>query len=137
MTEEADLDRLADLDSLSLLYEDLACVLATVPAIQTGHPVLLWVVSLLERLEGGHKVVATSDTVGDHSLGDTSGHGTLDNGSDGVHRTDHLGLVLWWDVELDLLEEVFRGTEATNDQHVLKMELVKARGLKKIRESPT
>jgi hypothetical protein len=120
LTEEADLDRLADLDSLSLLYEDLACVLAPVPAIQTRHPVLLWVISLLERLEGGHQVVATGNTVGDHSLGDSGGHGALDDGSNGVHRPDHLGLVLGWDVELDLLEEVFRGTEATHDQHILK-----------------
>jgi hypothetical protein len=54
LTEKADLDRLADLDTLSLLYKDLAGVLATVPTVQTGNPVLLWVVSLLEGLKGGH-----------------------------------------------------------------------------------
>lgn len=123
MTEKADLYRLADLDTLTLLYEDLARVLAPVSAVQTGHPVLLRVVSLLEGLKGGHEVVTTGDTVGDHSLGDTGSHGTLDDGSNGVHRTDNLGLVLWWDVELDLLEEVFGSTETTDNQHVLEMRL--------------
>lgn len=124
MTEEADLDRLANLDSLSFLHKDLACVLAPVSAVQTGHPVLLRVISLLERLKSGHQIVSTGDTVGDYSLSDTGGHGTLDNGSDGVHRTDNLGLVLWWDVELDLLEEVLGRTEATDNQDVLKVKLV-------------
>lgn len=124
MTEEADLDRLTNLDSLSLLHKDLACVLAPVSAVQTGHPVLLWVISLLERLKSGHQIVSTGDAVCDHSLSDTGSHGTLDNGSNGVHRTDNLGLVLWWDVELDLLEEVFGRTEPTDNQDVLKVKLV-------------
>lgn len=54
LTEEADLDGLADLDTLALLHEDLAGVLASVTAIQTGHTVLLRVVSLLEWLQGCH-----------------------------------------------------------------------------------
>jgi hypothetical protein len=65
--------------------------------------------------------VATGDTVGNHSFGDTGSHGTLDDGSNRVHGTDNLGLILWWDVKLDLLEEVFRGTETTDNQDVLKM----------------
>lgn len=70
--------------------------------------------------------MATGDTVCNHSLGDTSSHGTLHDCSNRVHGTDNLGLILWWDVELDLLEEVFRGTKTTNNQDILKMKISKA-----------
>lgn len=119
MTEEADLDGLSDLNTLSFLYENLASIFASVSAVQTGYSVLFGVVTLFEWLQGGHQVVTTSDTVSDHSLGDTCCYSTLDDGSDGIHGTDDLGLVLRWDVKLDLLEEVLRGTETTDDQNIL------------------
>jgi hypothetical protein len=82
LTEETDFNWLSNLDTLALLNKDLAGVLASVPAVQTGDSVLLGVVSFLEGLESGHEVVSTSDTVGDNSFGDTSGDSTLDNGGD-------------------------------------------------------
>ena len=119
LSEERDLDRLADLDSLTLLHEDLACVLASILAIQRRHTVLLGVVTLLERLKCSHEVMTTGDTVCDNAFCDTSGDGTLDNGSDRVHWADDLGLELRRYVKLDLLEEVFGGTETTDDKDVL------------------
>lgn len=119
LAEEADLDGLADLDSLTFLHEDLPGVLAAVPTIKTRYSVLLGVVAFFEWLQRGHQVVSTCDTVGNHSLGDTGCHCTLDNGGHGVHRTDNLGLVLRGDVKLDLLEQILRGTESTNNQDVL------------------
>ena len=50
LSEKRDLDRLADLDPLTLLHKDLSGVLASVLAIQRWHTVLLRVVALLERL---------------------------------------------------------------------------------------
>lgn len=119
LTEEADLDWLANLDTLALLHEDLAGVLASVSAIQTGHPVLFRVVSLLEWLQRGHQVVSTSDTVSNHSLSNTCRDSTLDDGRHRVHGSDDLALILRRDVKLDLLEKVFGSTEATNNQHIL------------------
>jgi hypothetical protein len=107
LAEERDLDRLASLDTLTLLHENLTSVLATVLAVQTGHTVLLRMVALFEGLEGGHEVVSTSDTRCDDALRDTSSNGTLDNGGDRVHRSYNLGLELRRHVELDLLEEIF------------------------------
>lgn len=104
LTEERNLDRLARLDTLTLLNEDLTSVLATILAVQAGNTVLLGVVAFLEGLESGHKVMSTGDTRCDDTLGDTSSDGTLDNGSDRVHGPDNLGLELGRDVELDLLE---------------------------------
>lgn len=119
MSEEGNLDRLAALDLLALLDKNLAGELASVLAIERGHTVRLGMVTLLEGLESGHEVVATGDTVGDDSLGDTGGDGALDNGGDGVHGSDDLGLELRRDMQLDLLEEVLGGTETTDDQNVL------------------
>ena len=107
LSEERNLDRLADLDSLALLYEDLACVLAPVLSIERRHTVLFGVVTLLERLQGCHEVVATSNARGDDTLGNTSSDSTLHDGGDGVHGSDDLVLELRRDVQLDLLEEVF------------------------------
>ena len=119
MTEEAHLDGLPDLHPLSFLDKDLPSVLAAIAAIKARHPVLLRMVSFLERLQRGHQVVPTSHTVRDDPFGNTGSHGTLDDGSDGVHRTDNLGLILRRHVQFDLLEQIFRGTESSHDQHIL------------------
>lgn len=107
MSEERDLDRLANLDTLTFLHKDLASVLASVLSVERWDTVLFWVVALLERLESGHEVMSTSDTVCDDALSNTGSDGTLDDGSDGIHGSDDLGLELRRDVKLDLLEEVF------------------------------
>jgi hypothetical protein len=127
LTEEADLDRLPDLDTLTLLDKDLAGVLASVSAVQAGYSVLLRVVSLLEGLKSGHEIVSTSDTVGDNSLGDTGGNSTLNNGGYRVHRANNLSLILGRHVKLDLLEEVLGGTESTNNQNVLEKSSVRCK----------
>jgi hypothetical protein len=75
--------------------------------------------TFLERLKRGHEIMATSNTMCNDSLCDTSCDGTLDNGSDGVHRSNNLGLELRRDVEFDLLEEIFGSTESTNNENVL------------------
>lgn len=107
LSEERDLDRLANLDSLALLHEDLAGVFASVFAIERGHSVLFGVVAFFEGLQGCHEVVTTCNTRSDDTLGNTSSDSTLDDGGDGVHGTDDLVLELRRDVQLDLLEEVF------------------------------
>lgn len=119
LSEKRNLYRLANLDSLTLLHEDLACVLASVLAIERRHTVLLGVVTLLEGLQCSHEVVATRHTVCDNTFCDTSGDGALDDGSDGVHRADDFRLELRWYVKLDLLEEVLGSTETTNNQDIL------------------
>lgn len=119
LPEKADLDRIADLDPLPLLHEDLPRVLASVFAVQAGHAVLLRVVALFERLQRRHQVVAARDAGGDDALGDAGGDGAFDDGGDGVHGSDDFGLELRGDVEFDLLEEVFGGAEATDDEDVL------------------
>jgi hypothetical protein len=106
LSEERDLDGLSNLDTLALLHEDLASVLAPILSIERWHTVLLGMVALLERLERGHQVMTAGHTVGDNPLGDTCGDGALDYCGDGIHGTDDLGLELGRDVELDLLEEV-------------------------------
>jgi hypothetical protein len=107
LTEERNLDRLARLDTLTLLHKDLTSVLATILAVQARNTVLLGMVAFLEWLKSGHKVMPASDTRCDDTLGNTSGDGTFNNGSDRVHGSDNLGLELRGNVELDLLEEVF------------------------------
>ena len=119
LAEEGDLDRLADLDALALLHEDLARVLAAVLAVQARHPVLLRVVALLERLQRRHQVVPARDPRRHHPLRDARCDGTFDDRGDGVHRPNDLGLELRRDVQLDLLEEVLRGAEAADDEDVL------------------
>lgn len=119
LSEERDLDGLADLDSLTLLDEDLAGVLAPVLAIERRNAVLLGVVALLEGLQGSHEVVATRDTGSDDTLGNTGRDCTLHDGGDGIHGAYDLVLELRRHVQLDLLEEVFRCTETTNDKDVL------------------
>lgn len=76
--------------------------------------------ALFEGLQGRHEIVAASYTGGDDTFGDTSCDSAFDDGSNGVHRADDLGLELWGYVEFDLLEEVFGSSEATNDKDVLK-----------------
>ena len=56
---------------------------------------------------------------GNDALCDAGGDSTFDNGGDGIHRTNDLGLELRGNVQFDLLEEVFRGTKAANDQNIL------------------
>jgi len=77
--------------------------------------------AFFEGLECCHEVVTTSDTGGDDSLGDTGRDGAFDDGGDGVHGPDDFLLELGWDVEFDLLEEVFGSAEAANDEDVLKI----------------
>ncbi|KAI6753122.1 hypothetical protein HG531_005291 [Fusarium graminearum] len=120
LSEEGNLDRLAVLDLLALLDEDLAGEFAAILSVKGGYTVGFRVVALLERLKSSHEVVSTGDTVGDDSLCDTSSNSTLHNGSHGVHGSDNLGLELGGNVELDLLEEVLGGTETTDNQDVLK-----------------
>jgi hypothetical protein len=81
--------------------------------------------ALLEWLERGHEVMSTGDTVCDDAFCDAGGDGTLDNGSDRIHGTDDLGLELRWDVELDLLEEVFGCTETTDNKNVLHLSVLR------------
>jgi hypothetical protein len=121
LTEEANFDGLANFDPLSLLDEYLPGVLAAVTAIKTGNTVLFGVVAFLERLECGHQVVPTRNTVSDNSLCDTRSHGTLYNRSDRVHGSDNLGLILRRYVQLDLLKEILRGAESTDDEHILQL----------------
>jgi hypothetical protein len=119
LSEKRNLDWLANFDSLPLLHEDLASVLAAILAIERWDAVLFGVVALFEGLEGCHEVVPTCNTVCNNALSDTGCNSSLDNGSDRVHGTDDLGLELGWDVEFDLLEEVFGGAETTDDQDIL------------------
>lgn len=56
---------------------------------------------------------------GDDALSDAGGDGAFDDGGNRVHGADNFRLKLGGDVEFDLLEEVFRGAEAANDQDVL------------------
>ena len=72
-----------------------------------------------ERLESSHQIMASGDTGSDDTFSDTGGNCTLDNGSDGVHGTDYLGLELWWHVESDLLEQIFGSTETADDEDIL------------------
>lgn len=119
MPEEADFDRLADLDALPFLHEDLPGVLASVLSVETGHTILFGVMSFLEGLKSCHEVVPSSHAGCNDTLGDTSSNGTFDDGSDGVHRANDLGLKLRRDVELDLLEEILGRTETTHDENIL------------------
>jgi hypothetical protein len=121
LAEKADLDRLTDLDSLSLLHEYLSGILAPIPTIKTGNTVLLRVVSFFEGLECGHQIMSTRNTMGNHSFCDTCCHGALDNRSDGVHWSDDFGLILRRYVQLDLLEEILRCAEPTYYEHVLQL----------------
>lgn len=77
--------------------------------------------AFFERLEGCHEVVATSDAGCDDPLGDTRRDGAFDDGGDGVHGPDDFLLELGWNVEFDLLEEVFGSAEAADDEDVLQI----------------
>lgn len=85
LTEEADLDRLTDLYTLTLLHEDLSSVLAPVFAIQARNTVLFWVMAFFKWLQGGHQVVSTCDTGRHYTLSNSSCNGTFDNGGDRIH----------------------------------------------------
>lgn len=50
LSEKRNLDRLADLDTLPLLHENLSSILASVFSVERGHAILFGMVSLLERL---------------------------------------------------------------------------------------
>lgn len=130
LPEEADFDRFANLDALSFLHEDLPCVFAPVLAVETGHTVLFGVVAFFEGLKGSHQVVTTGNAGGNDTLRDTGCDGAFDDGSNGVHGANDFGLELRGDVEFDLLEKVFGGTEATDNEDVLEGKVSKcARGL--------
>ena len=75
--------------------------------------------ALLERLQRRHEVVAARDARRDDALGDAGRDGALDDGRDGVHGPDDFGLELRGHVQFDLLEEVFGGAEAADDEDVL------------------
>lgn len=119
LSEEADLHWLPNLHSLSFLHEDLPRVLAAILSIQRGNTVLFRVMAFSERLESSHQIMPSGDTGSDDTFSDTGSNCTLDNGSDRVHGTDYLGLVLWWHVESNLLEQIFGSTETANDKDVL------------------
>lgn len=82
LAEEGHLDRLADLDLLALLHEDLARKLAAVLAVERRHAVRLRVVALLERLQRRHEVVPAGHAVGDDALRDAGRDGAFDDGGD-------------------------------------------------------
>jgi len=63
--------------------------------------------AFLEGLESGHKIMSTCYTGCDDTFGDAGSNGTFDNGGDGIHGADDLGLELRWHMEFDLLKEVF------------------------------
>jgi hypothetical protein len=119
LSEERDLDGFAVLDLLTLLDEDLAGELAAVLSIERRHTISLGVIAFLKGLKSRHEVMSSSNTMSNNSLCDTSSNSTLDNGSHGIHGPDNLGLELGRDMELDLLEKVFGGTETTDNQDVL------------------
>ena len=104
LAEKRNLDRLANLDLLALLHKDLPGEFASIFAVEGGNTVSLRMIALLEGLQGGHKVVSTSDSVGDDTLGDAGCDGALDDSGNGVHGADDLGLELRRNMELDLLE---------------------------------
>lgn len=106
LSEEANLDWLADLDALALLYEYLPRVFASVFPVETRNPVLLGMVSFLERLQRSHEVMPSSDTRRDDSFSYACRDRTLDDCCHRVHGPDDLGLELRRNVELDLLEQV-------------------------------
>lgn len=119
LPEERNLDRFANLYSLTLLHEDLTSEFAPILAIKRRNTVLLGMVTLLEWLQGCHEVVSSSNTMRDDALGNASSDGTFDDCCHRVHRTHNLGLELGRHMELDLLEEIFRCTKTADDQHVL------------------
>jgi hypothetical protein len=106
LSEERHLDWLANLDTLTLLYEDLASVLASILSVQRWNTVLFWVVTLFEWLESRHEVMSAGNTMGNDTLGDTSCDSALYDSSDRVHGSDDLGLELRRHVKFDLLEKV-------------------------------
>lgn len=119
LSEERNLDGLAVLDLLTLLDEKLAGELASVLAVERGDTVSFGMITLLEWLESAHKVMATGNTVRYNTLTNTGSNGSLDNGGHGVDGTNNLGLELGRNMKLNLLEEVFRSTETTDDENVL------------------
>ena len=121
MPEEADLHWLPNLDPLSFLHEDLPCIFASIFTVQARYTVLFWVMAFFEGLQGRHEIVTASYTGGDDAFGDTGSDGAFNDGGDGVHRANDLGLELRGNVEFDLLEEVFGSTEATDDENILEV----------------
>lgn len=63
--------------------------------------------------------MAARDARGDDALGDAGRDGAFDDGRDRVHGPHHFGLELRGHVQLYLLEEVFGGAEAADDEDVL------------------
>ena len=90
LSEEADFDRFANLDTLTLLYEDLSSVFAPVLAVKTGNTILFGMMSLFEWLQSCHEIVATGDTGSNNTFCNTGGDSTLDDCGDGVHRANNL-----------------------------------------------
>ena len=82
LPEETNFDRLANLDSLTLLHKDLSGIFTSVFAIKTGHAVLFRMVAFLERLERSHEIMSTGDTGRDDSFCDTGSDSAFDDGRD-------------------------------------------------------
>lgn len=120
LSEERDLDWLANLNSLAFLDEDLSRVLAAVLTIKRRHTVLLWMMAFLEWLQSSHEVMSSRHTRSDNALRDASCNSSFDDGCNGIHGSDDLVLELRRHMELNLLEKVLRSTKTTNNEHVLR-----------------
>lgn len=75
--------------------------------------------AFFEWLQRGHEVVSSGNSGCYDALSDTCGNSAFDNGSHGVHRADDLVLELRRNVDFDLLEQVFRSSEASYYQYIL------------------
>lgn len=119
LSEEAHFNGLPNLDPLALLNKYLPSILAAIFPVQAWHTVLFWMMAFFEGLQSCHKVVASSNSGSYHPFGNAGCDSSFDNGGDRVHRSHHFGLKLRRDVQFDLLEKVFRGTKAANNEDVL------------------
>lgn len=119
LSEEAHFNGLPILDPLALLNKYLPSILATIFAVQAWHTVLFRMMTFLERLQRCHKIVASRNSGSYHPFGNAGCDSTFDNSGDRVHRPYHFGLILRRDVQFNLLEKVFRGTKAANNEDVL------------------
>lgn len=119
LSKEGHLDRLSNLYPLALLHEDLAGILAPIFSVKTRYTILFRMVPLFEGLESSHEIMPTCNTRRDNALGDASSNSTFDNCGDGVHGAYDLRLKLRGHVEFDLLEQILRSSETSNDEYVL------------------
>lgn len=119
LSEEAHFNGLPNLDPLTFLNKYLPSILAAIFAVQAWHTVLFRMMAFFERLQCCHKVVASRNSGSYHTFGNAGCDSTFDNGRDRVHGSYHFGLKLRRDVQFNLLEKVFRGTKAANNEDVL------------------